>query len=661
MARRRLPKWALWTGIPLVIVVLLVVLWRWDWFIPLVEARASASLQRPVTIAHLHVRLGRIAHITADDVTVGNPGDWRQSDAPPLARIGSLALDVDLWAYIRHRALILPVIALDHPQVALLQESDGKANYQLQLAGSSDGSTKIGDLRISDGQIDAKLAKLRTDMNVAVATEGEGDQAKLTAKAKGTYGGAPITGEATGGALLSLRDAATPWPVDLRLANGDTRVELSGTLQDPVHFKGADLKLRLAGADMSQLEKLTGVPIPKTPPYKIAGKLDFANGRVQFTDFQGTVGSSDLAGKFDFDPGKNRPELKADLHSRKVDLTDLGGFIGAEPGRAGTPGKTPAQKAETAKAEARPKLLPDKPISLPRLTWADIHLQYRGARIEGRSVPLDNLAVTLDIENGAVRVHPISFGVGQGRISANVALTPQNDRQLRAKADIELHRVDVSRLLAATHTVGGAGAISGTATIDTVGNSFATMLGNGNGEVRMGMTGGDLSALLVDLSGLEFGNAVLSALGVPQRTEVECLVNDMPLEKGVLTIKALVVDTGEAVINGTGTINLRDETLDMSLRTEAKHFSIGSLPAPIHITGTLKSPSIRPGAELALRGAAAGGLAALFPPLALLPTIQFGVGDDHRCDRLLNQSKAEASAEGKGGRLPTPKFQNPAR
>ena len=99
----------------------------------------------------------------------------------------------------------------------------------------------------------------------------------------------------------------------------------------------------------------------------------------------------------------------------------------------------------------------------------------------------------------------------------------------------------------------------------------------------------------------------------------------MPLQNGVLTIRALVLDTEDSVVNGTGSIDLKIEALDISLKTESKHFSIGSLPAPINITGPLKRPSIRPGAEMAVRGAAAGGLAAVFPRLPLLPTIQFGV------------------------------------
>jgi uncharacterized protein involved in outer membrane biogenesis len=174
------------------------------------------------------------------------------------------------------------------------------------------------------------------------------------------------------------------------------------------------------------------------------------------------------------------------------------------------------------------------------------------------------------------------------------------------------------------------------------------MLDNGNGELKLAMVGGDLSALLVDLSGLEFGKAVLSALGMPQRTQVECFITDAALRRGLVQLQAMILDTGETVVTGSGGANLRDETLDLHVKTDAKHFSIGSLPTPFNIGGTLKHPSILPGAELAVRGGLAAGLAAIFPPLAALPTIQFGIGDDHRCDRILARAKQQPG----GARLP---------
>ena len=107
----------------------------------------------------------------------------------------------------------------------------------------------------------------------------------------------------------------------------------------------------------------------------------------------------------------------------------------------------------------------------------------------------------LDIRNGQVDLHPLSFGVGKGRITTMVELMPQ-EAGTHAKADIQFQSVDVSRLMAATHAFQGAGSISGTGTIDAVGNSLAQMLGNGRGGFKLAMTGGDLSSLLVDLSGL---------------------------------------------------------------------------------------------------------------------------------------------------------------
>lgn len=655
MTRRRAVKLSLWIGIPVMLLAGIVAFWDWDWFVPMVQARASAALGRTVTLRHLHMRLGRMTRITADEVAIANPPGWA---GPPFATASHLVVEVDLWDYIRHGQLIIPLIALDQPQVRLVQAPDGQANYMLHLVSSSSGSgAKLGDVQIRDGHIAAQLAKLKADLGMDVQTQGSGPEGKVVINARGSYGGAPIEGRLIGGTILSLRDTAHPWPVDLNIQNGQTHASLVGTLQEPLHLKGADLKLQFAGQDMSQLTRLTGIPIPKTPPFRLTGALDFASGRVQFRNFAGQVGSSDLEGTIDVNPGQQKPEVVAQLQSRRVDLADLAGFLGTEPGRVSTPGQTPEKRAQVAQSESKSNLLPDKPLNIPQLHWADVHLRYRGQRIEGRSEPLDNLLVALDMVNGNIAVHPVSFGVGPGEIRINAALSPLADKALRAKADIDVRHVDVSKLMAATHMFHGAGTISGTGNVEGTGRSVAQILGNGNGSLRLGMAGGDLSAMLVDLSGLEFGNALLSALGVPQRTKVECMVDDMALRNGVVNIQALVLDTGEAIVNGTGTINLKNEALNLQLSTAAKHFSIGSFPAPINIAGSMKHPAIRPGAELAARGGIAAGLGVIFPPLALLPTIQLGVGDDHRCDRVLAQAKQQPG----GHRLPSPDQQARAR
>ena len=100
-----------WIGVPLGLLIALVAFWSWDWFIPIVQSRASAAIGRPVTISHLHLRLGRVVTVVADGVEVANPPDWPSGD-PPLALIKSLTVQADAWGYVRGNGLVIPVIEI---------------------------------------------------------------------------------------------------------------------------------------------------------------------------------------------------------------------------------------------------------------------------------------------------------------------------------------------------------------------------------------------------------------------------------------------------------------------------------------------------------------------------------------------------------------------
>ena len=396
MASSRSVRRLAWIGVPIVLLVLLAALWNWDWFIPIVQSRASAAIGRSVKIAHLHVRLGRIIQVTADNVVVANPPEWPGED-PPLASIKTLTIQADAWGYVQGHGLVLPLIGIDSPKLLVAEHADGSENFGLATGGGGGGGTsvKIGDVRISDGDAHVVMPKLKADFNAQIATQGEGDAAKIVVDAKGTYAAQPITARLVGGALLSLRDAAHPWPIDLNVANGPTRVALDGTIENPLAFRGADVRLKFNGPDMGLLEPLVGFPIPKTPAYQIAGKLDLQGfNRIRFEDFHGRLGNSDIAGTIEEQPGaaetkgKAKPVVTMDLRSNRLDLVDLNGFIGGTPGRTNTKDASPQERQAVAKANASPKLLPDTPISIPRLDWADIHLRYHGAHIEGRDIPL---------------------------------------------------------------------------------------------------------------------------------------------------------------------------------------------------------------------------------------------------------------------------------
>ena len=651
------PKWYrhrsyVWPGLLAVIIVvplLLVLFGTWDWFIPFVDARASAAIGRQVGMQHLHARLGRITTITAEGVHIANPTGFSSpeaSDTTNFAQADQLVVQVDVWRYLKGDGLFLPEIAVHRPVIAAIGTADGTTNYLLSLAAPS-GETGAADntaspphidrLVITDGTARIRIAKMRADVDATISTQELDGTPKIVVTAKGRYAGQPVDAHFVGDGLLSLELVGRPYEVDTRLQNGATKLHLWGTVQQPLEIRGADLKLDLVGKDMAALYPLTGIPIPPTPSYHVTGHLDYADGRIHFRDFVGDVGNSDLEGTIAVDPRGQRPDIVAMLHSRTVDLADLGGFLGSTPGRTTTRDATPEQREQVAKAEANPRLIPNMTISMPKIQSANIHLTYEGAKIEGHNVPVDNLSAKLDIVDGRIMLHPVSFRLGTGDVAVNATMTPRDARMFRTEADVAIRQFDVSRLLASMGLVKGAGTLGGKAHLDTVGNSLASMLDNGNGAVTVGISGGNISALAVDLSGFEFGAALLSALGLPDRADLQCFIGDLGLQRGTLRIQTFLLDTSEGIVNVAGTINLTDETLALQVKTDAKHFKIGSLPAPIDIGGTLKKPTIKPEvAALGLRAGVAVGLGVIAPPLALLPTIQFGVGEHNECAKHFN-------------------------
>ncbi len=599
--------------------------WDWNWLRPLLEARLSAAVGRPVSMKRLEVRPGRVATVTAHGVKVGNPTGF---DAADFAAISRVNVSVDVATWLRSRRLVLPALELDQPHFDVERTESGESNL-LPVGGSS--NVEIGDVAIREGVVHVHSVREQSDVTLTIATTQNEQGGSLIVDGKGTHSRQPITFHAIGGTLLALRDASAPYPVDVELVNGGTRITLKGHINNPLALSGADLNLVLSGPNMELLLPLTGIATPSTPPYRISGRLDFGDGQIKMTNIAGRVGSSDLNGEMAVDPRGPRPILTGALTSRQVDMEDLGGFIGSTPGRTTTPGQTARQVEDVKRAEANPRLLPTRPISIPKVRAADIHITFRGQKILGRNVPFDSIAAKLDIDDGHIRLAPLRLGVGGGALSGTVDLNPVGD-EVDADADVTAEHVNIANLLAAAGLGGGQGSIDGTAKVKGRGASLATILAHGDGSIRAVMPGGgNINALLVDLMGVELGNAFFAAIGVPEREGIRCMVADLALQHGILVSRVLEVDTTDHIVAGGGRIDLAREVLELTLRSDPKHFTIGKLATPILISGSFKDLHFTPTPELAIRGGAAIGLGFLFPPAAVLPTIQFGVGDKSPC------------------------------
>ena len=630
MALWHVARWLCWSGAAIVGLVGVVAVSSPLWLRPLVERQLSAKFSRPVTIDRLHWHVANTLEASAERVVIGNPNGFSTAEEP-FARISRVTAHLDLAASFRRRQVVIASLELEGPVLRVVAAPDGRENYRV-AAPTASGSS-IGVVRIQNGRARVSLASVHADFEVTFTTEqGTGDATltRVVAEARGTYAGQPAQGRFAAEVPADMADPSRPWPIDLKVQNGPTSVAAKGTLKDLTGGRSATLDLRIAGPDMALLEPLTAVPFPATPPYDLRGKLDYAAGVYRASGITGRLGRSDVDGAVKVVTGREpRPEITAEVHSREATLGDIVSLLSGQPGPPGTPGQMPQQRAQAARAEAEaranPRLLPQAPLRLPDLRQIDVHLAYHADRLQGASMPFDNLALRADLADGVIAVHPVSFGVGQGKISGDVSIAPQSEGALRALADIRLDRVDVSRLLRTSGASQGAGALSGTARLEGAGRSIAEILGGADGAASLWMTGGDVNAVFVDLAGLRLGSALLASLGGQPKTRVACFVADLAVRQGVMLSRKLLLETEDAVTEGAGSVDLKRERVDVRLRTQSKRLTVGVLPAPLLVSGTLKNPHAAPDPA---SPAGQGGIAGV---LAALPTVQLGTDEGSPC------------------------------
>ncbi|HEY9400569.1 MAG TPA: AsmA family protein, partial [Luteimonas sp.] len=151
-------------------------------------------------------------------------------------------------------------------------------------------------------------------------------------------------------------------------------------------------------------------------------------------------------------------------------------------------------------------------------------------------------------------------------------------------------------------------------------------------DVAIGMGRGQISNMVVELAGLDVEEAVKFLIEGDRRIPIRCAFGDFKVTDGVMTSKALAFDTTDTIIVGSGTVSLRDETLDLRLRPRPKDRSFLVFRSPLIVGGTFKDPSFRPDmARVGLRGALALVLGSIAPPAALLATLELGPGEDANC------------------------------
>lgn len=443
------------------------------------------------------------------------------------------------------------------------------------------------------------------------------------------------------------------------LRSGDFRAEGRGGEADLVltgraaglTLDGFDGQLDVSGANFADFAGLFGLTAPDTPPFTLSGAIAHEGDVWTYAPFEGRVGDSDLSGSMAADFSGERPLLTADLRSQLLDFDDLGVIIGA-PSDVQTGETNAVQDAANAAFAASPRLIPDAQLDFARFRGADAQVSFEAEEVKAGPFPLRSMTFELVLESGVMTIDPLVFdaplgGQLDGRIDIDARSDTVNSRAEGTLTGFDMREIAQGRL--------AQGPLTSEFLLNMVGSDLRSAFASANGEIAMWAgEGAMLRKLAVEGAGLDLGEVfllILSEDGAETDYEaIRCAAARFEVMDGVAHARPVILDTEDSLITMTGEVSLATEIITLNVDADVKDVSWGTVLGGLNIGGTLRDPSVDVNAVGAvLQGGAAALLSGIAGPLAALPFIQPGLGEDAPCVAVLNHAQAVTGRAARGG------------
>src|SRR6202158_5125577 len=523
-------------------------------FIAPIQKRVKDATGRDLVLRGGTVfKLSLEPELLIDDVSLSN-AEWGKS--PQMLTAKRVEAHVKLLPLLQRRFEIVRFKLID-PVIALETDAGGKGNWEFSSAGSGGAGPSpaggfngfaVGDLAVDHGTLSFRDGESGKTTNVAIDTlslHARDAESPVSARFRGTIGDIAVAMEGDLGPLQALVQRRWPYPVSLK---------------GEVNGQSASVTTKMRVEDHT----------------------------VNFDELQIGTDHGTVKGQLALTTGKPRSRLTFKLAATTFAWTDL----------------PLARKLAGAKgAVAHEKFVfNDEALDFGALQASDADGDVNIDTLllpDGRR--LENVRVQFTLRNGrldAPLLEASAFGgTARGRLSIDAAKAhdPALTLHLEAKA------LDAGALLAmfgVKREVRG-GKTEVTLAISTHGESPRQWVHGMNGNATVVVGPATLVHTKLDLESPlnRLADAVNPFHRVDPSTELECAVGRLPLKDGIAQIdRGIALETKKFGASVSGTLNFRDETLDLAIKPQIRQgipIDVPQVASLVRFQGPLRSPSVR--------------------------------------------------------------------
>jgi uncharacterized protein involved in outer membrane biogenesis len=385
-------------------------------------------------------------------------------------------------------------------------------------------------------------------------------------------------------------------------------------------------KFAVSGNSLDKVAAPFGITLPTTSAFDAEGRVGKQGElwRAHFERFD--VGSSRLAGDFEFDRRRPKPLLTGTLTGRNLDLADLGPAFGAPAPGSGNPPKPSG------------KLFPEKEFNIPSLQQmnADVRVDLQRADLHTPHLePFTPLKGRVALKEGVLTLTDLDAYTSGGQVRGQVTLDGRQVKDPKWTGDLRVAGVSLEQWLnvqnrfekpgstgprhegtAPTYVTGR---LAGHVKFDGRGNSVAEMMSTLNGTITAWVNDGTISHLALEAAGLDIAQAIGVLIKGDAGLKMQCAATQFTARNGDLQMDVGIIDTSDTTLLVQGQVNLDEERLDLQARAYPKDFSFAALRSPIRVEGPLTKPKVKlEGKAIAAKAGTAAVLGAVVAPLAAL-------------------------------------------
>ena len=556
---------------------------NFDHFMQTLTSQIEENTGRNFVVGEAALELSLNPEIELKDVSLSN-AEWGSRKQMVMA--DSLVIKLSLLSLL-FGEILFDEIRFVAPDFHLETNAQGRGNWEfldVRLPIMSVDHIEVNKGRVSyqDGMTGRKTGLNIDDLNLQKLSESDLQNVEIKAKYLDHF--VKINGR-TGSLKNWLKNV--PFILDININSTDAQASVKGEINQPINFKGLNIKINIEAETLSSFSWLADLNFPPVGRVALGARLSGQKNGYKLDDFSVDIGGSNVSGPVEIITTKTQPMVTAKLTASDFDTADFKDNVNGDMTQNSEEGSQDQAKQDDPFPTFSSKALP---LGALKHVDADISLSAKNSTMF--AIPVHNLNLKLLLENGLLKIRPITAELANGSFRADLVINASS-QTAKMTANFLADQVELGELLKAlsgkAHLDGGKTDVE--IAINGQGSTMKELVSTLNGHVSS-VTGKGQINYDLSLAGENLIFNIFKKMNPfkekQETTSLDCIVARFNIEDGIATIdKGLAYESESLKILGNGTIDLNSEKINILLSSKS------TVARFLQVKGSLGKPEVK--------------------------------------------------------------------